>query len=99
MVDEIRRQRQLVRQIISAEVQNTLNSARQRMVNDPDGAIQELKIELENVRRAAELDPDVRAQFIDQLQVALTEARNREVSSPNSVASNWKTWRSRKTRC
>ena len=78
-VDEVERQRKLVAQMITADVQNTLNQARGKMSTEPVGAIQDLKVQLEGVRRAPELNPEVRDQLIDQIQAALRHARQRQV--------------------
>ena len=46
-------------------MQNALNQARSLMSTDPETASQQLKLTLEKVRQTAELDPDVRDQFVD----------------------------------
>ena len=47
------------------------------MSDDPETAIQDLKLALQNVERSPELNPDMRAQLIDKLQIALREAQRR----------------------
>ena len=46
------------------------------MAGDPQTAIQNLKLALQNVQRAPELTPDLRAQLSDKLQIALREAQH-----------------------
>jgi len=71
--------RRIIRQVINAEVQNTLGKARSLMSTNPDVAAQELKMVLEKVRGTAELNPDARDQFVDAIQSALREAARKKV--------------------
>ena len=48
-------------------------NARDRMRTNPEAVEQNLKLTLENVRRAPQLIPEVRAQLIDRLQNVLQE--------------------------
>ena len=57
------------------EVENTVIDARKIMSDDPQTAIQNLKLALQNVAQAPELNPELRAQFTDKLQIALREAQ------------------------
>ena len=79
MAEGYQHDRQIVRQIIQAEVQNSVNHARSIMGTDPDAAAQQLKLMLEKVRQTAELDPGVRDQYVDLLQTGLREAARRKV--------------------
>ena len=79
MAEGFQHDRRIIAQVIQAEVQNVLNKARSLMSTDPDAASQQLKLTLEKVRQTAELDPDVRDQFVDSLQSALREAAVRKV--------------------
>ena len=72
--------RKVVAQMITADVQHTINQARGKMSSDPESAIQDLKLQLESVRRAPELDPDVRDQLVDQIQAALREGSRRQIT-------------------
>ena len=78
MAEGFQHDRRVIAQMIQAEVQNVLNKARSLMSTDPDVAMQQLKLTLEKVRQTAELDPDVRDQFVDSLQSALREASVRK---------------------
>src|SRR5690606_2679370 len=60
-LDEVEQERRAYSQMLEAEVANTVIEARERMSAEPQIAIQELKLALENVRRAAELDAPTRA--------------------------------------
>ncbi len=79
MAEGYQHDRQIISQIIQAEVQNTLNQARSLMGTDPDAATQQMKLTLEKVRQTAELNPEVRDQYVDLLQTALREAARRKV--------------------
>ena len=78
MAEGFAHERRVIAQLIEAEVRNTLNKARSLMSNDPDLAMQQLRLTLEKVRQTAELEPDVRDQFADSLQSALREASVRK---------------------
>ena len=65
--------------MITAEVQNALNHARGQMGTNPEAAIQELKGQLENVKRSPDLRPEVRDQLVDQLRGAIRSAGQRQV--------------------
>ena len=79
MAETVARERKLVEQVVRTEVQNIINQARQRMPVDPDAVIQSLKLELDKIRQAPDLEADVRGQLVDQLQVALREGERRRV--------------------
>ncbi len=66
-------------QVVQAEVVNAINQARKQMSSEPDAAAENLRLVLQNVRQAAELNPDVRDQLSDQLRTALREAARRKV--------------------
>ncbi|NQT12542.1 MAG: VWA domain-containing protein, partial [Planctomycetes bacterium] len=74
----VQSQRKRIEQMITANVQNTINQARGKMSDAPEAAIQDLKLQLENVRRAPELEPDARDQLVDQLQAAVRQAEQRQ---------------------
>ena len=80
-VDQVRQQQQLAGKVRSMEVQNSINLARQRMTEEPDVVLQNLRIKLEEVKQAPELAPDVRDQLVDQLQAALKETARRKVEN------------------
>ena len=65
--------------MLRREIENTVIDARKTMSDDPQTAMQDLKLALQNVERAPELSPDVRAQLIDKLQIALREAQHQAV--------------------
>ncbi len=75
LLDSVEEQRRVFAQMLRREVENTVIDARRQMSDDPEMAMQELKLALQNVERAPELSADVRAQLIDKLQVALREAQ------------------------
>ncbi|MDY0170774.1 MAG: hypothetical protein RBS80_29805, partial [Thermoguttaceae bacterium] len=71
-------ERSIVTQVIQAEARSAINQARGQMGQDPEGAIQQLKLQLERVRQAPELNPDVRDQLASVIQGALREAGRRQ---------------------
>ncbi len=71
-------ERNIVTQVVQAEARNAINQARGQMGEDPEGAIQQLKLQLERVRQTPELNPDVRNQLVGVIQAALREASRRQ---------------------
>ena len=65
--------------MITAEVQTAINHARGQMGQNPEAAIQELKTQLENVKRSPDLRPEVRDQLVDQLQGAIRTGDQRQI--------------------
>ncbi|MCC7475554.1 MAG: VWA domain-containing protein, partial [Pirellulales bacterium] len=79
LLDEVEQQRRVFGQMLRREVENAVVDARKLMGNDPQTAIQNLKLTLQNVERAPELAPDVRAQLVDKVSAALREAQHQAV--------------------
>ena len=79
LAEGFQQERKIITQVIQAEVLNTVNQARSQMSIDPVSVAQNLKLMLEKVQQAADIDPDVRDQFSDQLRTALREAAKRKV--------------------
>ncbi|MGD9632603.1 MAG: hypothetical protein AB7U97_04930, partial [Pirellulales bacterium] len=75
LLDEVEQQKRVFSQMLRREVENTIIDARRTMANDPVAAGQQLKLTLQNVERAPELNPDMRGQLIDKLQIALREVQ------------------------
>ncbi len=74
-LDKVEENQRLISQKIQADVESSLNQARQN--TDAEKAAQSLKLLLEQVERAPELDPDVRAQLRDRIVSAAREAQRR----------------------
>jgi len=72
-------QKRVQTQMVRAEVTNELSAARDQMRTDPDGAIQRLKLTLENVQSAPLLDDAVRAELSDVIRSAIRESDRRKV--------------------
>jgi len=66
--------------VIEAEVTNRLAAARGQMSTDPDGTRDALKLLLDNVERAPDLNPDVRARLRNQIIAAIRESSARAVA-------------------
>ena len=75
LLDEVERQERVMVQFLQSEVMNTINQARGLMGFDPESAANNLKLVMEKVRQAPELDPEIRAQLIDKIEGALQSAR------------------------
>lgn len=71
---EVDRQNRIFSEMLEKEVEVAIAEARDTMRTSPDVAAQNLKLMLENVRRASQLVPEVRVQLIDRLQNVLQES-------------------------
>ncbi|MCR4415824.1 MAG: hypothetical protein NUV77_25700, partial [Thermoguttaceae bacterium] len=79
LVQAVERERAVIRQAITADVEHAIAQARSAVMADPDAAIQSLKLLQDRVRTVPDLGPDVRSQLDSQLQAALREmSRRRE---------------------
>ena len=67
----------VIRELIEREVQNAVINARDRMATNPEGVQQDLKLELDKVLRAPELNAELRAQLRGQLEATIQEANRR----------------------
>ena len=77
LLAEAENQRRVMQESVKTEVRTAINDARTRMVSDPDVVSEDLKLELEQVRKAPELEPGLRAQLAGQLETALQDAARR----------------------
>ena len=66
-------------QIIKSEVEDSLKRNRDLMATQPDVSQANLKLMLENVERAPDLDVGVKAQLRDQLETAIRTAAQRKI--------------------
>ncbi|NQU20353.1 MAG: VWA domain-containing protein, partial [Candidatus Nealsonbacteria bacterium] len=78
-VQAFSREKSLIDQIIKTEVLNAVNQARGMMGTDPERAMQDLKITLEGVKRATDLNPDIRDQLSGVIQAAIQESGRRKI--------------------
>lgn len=76
-LSDIERRNRVFSGYMQTEVQNAINQARQMMTESPDSAISNLKLAMERVKSAAELDPALRGQLENQLEAALREGARR----------------------
>ena len=80
LIREVRQQQQVLAAKMEAEVQVRLQQARKLMADAPDRVQETLKILLDQVRTAPELQPEMRARLVDQIEVALKQAARRQLS-------------------
>ncbi len=74
LLDQVEQERRVVAELLAKEVENATIDARTLMSTDPESAIQDLKLSLESVKRAPDLDATKRAELISKLQTSLREA-------------------------
>ena len=67
----------VVRQLIQRDVENAISAARDRMADNPEWVEQDLKLVLDTVMRAPELNAEIRAQLRDQLATTIKESQRR----------------------
>ncbi|MBL7039805.1 MAG: hypothetical protein ISR77_14305, partial [Pirellulaceae bacterium] len=76
-LNSVQNTEEVMRQKIQAEVEEELSDARDRLGSNPQGAKNDLKLLQETVENSTDLDPDSRAQLLDQVQSAIREAGRR----------------------
>ncbi|HEV7225051.1 MAG TPA: VWA domain-containing protein, partial [Pirellulales bacterium] len=74
LLDQVERQQRVYQQYLRSEVRNAVGQARGMMGVDPEQAADMLKLTLEKVAQAPEIDPELRAQLEDQIEAALRAA-------------------------
>ncbi len=77
LLDAVDRDRRVMQQAIQTEVRTAINEARTHLTDAPELVTDNLKLELERVRKAPELDAGQRAQLSGQLEIALQDAARR----------------------
>ena len=78
LVDEVERNDRVFAGFIRTEVENIIKQARGLLGTNPELAEEKLKLELEKVSQAIELDPDLRAQLADRIEAALRTSRRQK---------------------
>ncbi|HMC11775.1 MAG TPA: hypothetical protein VKH44_10810, partial [Pirellulaceae bacterium] len=71
---------------MKAEVDNSLAAAKKTMSVNPDQAEQDLKLELDNIERAPDLEPEVRSQLRRQVENAIRMTRQRKIVADQATA-------------
>jgi Skp family chaperone for outer membrane proteins len=71
---------------LRAEVENNLATARRTMADDPAHAEQDLKLSLETLDRAPDIDPQLRDRLRRQLQASIRSARQQKVEADQRLA-------------
>ncbi|MHC4406138.1 MAG: VWA domain-containing protein, partial [Planctomycetota bacterium] len=79
LINAVQSEKDLVRQAITAAVKNTMVVARDKMGTEPGSAIQDLKVQVESVRRAPNIAPAARDKLLRQLEGAIREAERRKI--------------------
>ena len=74
-LDQVEQERRVYEEMLSKEIQNTIIQSRTNMSSNPQIAIQDLKLALENVQRAGDLAAPKREELVDQLRSVLKEVR------------------------
>lgn len=78
LVEQYQQKQNLLAQMVTTDVTQVINHARSIMAEQPEAAINELKLQMENVRRVPELDEAVRTRLLGQLEAAVREAQRRQ---------------------
>ncbi|MBN1591221.1 MAG: hypothetical protein JW888_17040, partial [Pirellulales bacterium] len=73
--------RKIIAEQVTKDVQVAIADARKKAAVGGEEVINNLKLQLENVRRMGQLDPDVRAQLVSQLESALRLTQTRQESA------------------
>ena len=78
-LDTVERTKRVQSQVIQTEVERGLAAAREKMGADPERARTDLKLLLERVDRAPDLDAGVRAELRERIEAVVRVAQSREV--------------------
>ena len=78
-LNQVQRRRRAQEGAIKAEVRDGLLQARDHMRANPRAVARDLKMLLENVKRAPDVDEDVRQQLRTQIVSALRDSQQREI--------------------
>lgn len=73
-LDQVEQERRVFGDLLAKDIQVTVQNARDTMSTDPDLVIQDLKLNLDRVKRVKDIDEARRAELIDKLNIALQEA-------------------------
>lgn len=71
LLDEVERQNRVLQGFLQKEVTNELSHANVTMATDPAGTVDRLKLLMDKVQRAAEIDPEVRSQLVSKIEASL----------------------------
>jgi hypothetical protein len=86
LIDRVELQNRVFEGWLRTEVQNVVNRARAAITNDPESAIEMLKLAQERVAGATELSADVRAQLKGRLESALRNAARQATAQAERAA-------------
>ncbi|MEQ8838002.1 MAG: VWA domain-containing protein [Lacipirellulaceae bacterium] len=73
-LDQVEQERSVFANLLAKEIQVTVQNARDSMSTSPDLVIQDLKLNLDRVKRVKDIDEARRAELLDKLNIALQEA-------------------------
>ncbi len=71
LLDRVEQRRRAREQLLQVEVRNGISAGTGMFGANPDAAVNQMKLLLETVRRAADVGADIRAQLTDQLESAI----------------------------
>ncbi len=75
--EQVATDRKVMEQYMRNMVRNSIDQSRRLMAQDPEAAISALKLLMEDVSRALDLEADVRGQLQDQIEAGLRTAEER----------------------
>jgi len=79
LLDEVAKQHRVYKQFFRNEVRNSVQASRAMRASDPEGAAKMLKLLLEKVAQAPELDADLRSQLSDYVEASFKAARQQAI--------------------
>jgi hypothetical protein len=86
LLEQVTRDRKILQEKVQADTTAVIDHARKIMRDDPEGAENLLKLQLENVVRATELDAETKALLREKLETALrTVVREKEIAAARSI--------------
>jgi hypothetical protein len=78
-LDAFESRKRVTEEIVQAEIEHQLTRTRSMLDIDPDSAVAEIKMTLENLERTPDITAEVRAHLRDRLVTAIKEAQRRQI--------------------
>ena len=79
LLDQVEARRQAAQDGLKVEVRNALSDARGSMSTNPDDAVSDLKLLMQDIRQVTGVDGEVRDQLMAQIESAIREGERRRV--------------------
>ena len=79
LLRQVEARRRAKQDALRVEVRSALSAARDTLSTDPEEAVSNLKLVMQDVRQVTGIDDEVRSQLVDQIESAIREGERRRV--------------------